>query len=59
MMNESDRDGVTALEDVMKIITEFIGDARDYERCAMIIAEYDETHESYTYDKVMREFGLR
>lgn len=52
------RNGLTATEYVMRVVTEAIEDAYDYERCSKLIDEYEKDPESTPHDEVMRRYGL-
>ncbi len=50
--------GISASEYITGIVEEAIEDAYDYEECAEIIADRNDS-KTYTHDEIMKEFGLK
>lgn len=52
------RNGLSVSEYVTQLIAEAIEDARDYERCAELIADYEKNGGAVPLDHAMRRYGL-
>lgn len=50
--------GISASEYITGIVEEAIEDAYDYEECAEILANRNDS-KTYTHDEIMKEFGLK
>jgi len=50
--------GISASEYITRLVEEAIEDACDYDECAEILANRNDS-KTYTHDEIMKEFGLK